>query len=262
MKKQIDIQEYINSGILEQYALGLTTAQQNEEIRMLLQQHPELQTEFNTIQSALEQFAKQYAVHVPDTLKNKIFDSIELEKNAFAIKTQARNNLIKTVLAIAIPLCLFIAYLWMDRSKLELDLQVEHQKFNQLSEAYFQDSLSLIDCGKQLDILRNQNSLRVLLKGTAKSPQSFAAIYYDTVAAKIFLDILDLPPSPAQKQYQLWAIVAGKPVDLGVFDVGTRNTMFKEIKFVSQAQAFAITLEPQGGLPSPTMDQMYVIGGI
>ncbi|WP_225974287.1 anti-sigma factor [Arachidicoccus ginsenosidivorans] len=29
-----------------------------------------------------------------------------------------------------------------------------------------------------------------------------------------------------------------------------------------QVQAFAITLEKAGGNPTPTMDQMYVMGGV
>jgi anti-sigma-K factor RskA len=31
---------------------------------------------------------------------------------------------------------------------------------------------------------------------------------------------------------------------------------------ITSAQAFAVTLEKEGGSPSPTMDQMYVMGKI
>ena len=70
-------------------------------------------------------------------------------------------------------------------------------------------------------------------------------------------------PTPAQgKQYQLWAIQDGKPVDLGMLpSVATNDTLLK-MKTIENPQAFAITLEQEGGVPSPTMSEMYVMGGI
>ena len=34
----------------------------------------------------------------------------------------------------------------------------------------------------------------------------------------------------------------------------------KEMKSIASCDAFAVTLEPRGGSPGPTMDQMVVIG--
>ena len=34
------------------------------------------------------------------------------------------------------------------------------------------------------------------------------------------------------------------------------------MKQIQGATAFAITLEPLGGKPAPTMDAMYVLGGV
>lgn len=68
-----------------------------------------------------------------------------------------------------------------------------------------------------------------------------------------------LPQAAADKQYQLWAIVDGKPVDLGVIN---KDSTFSTMKQVQNAQAFAITLEPLGGRPAPTMDKMYVLGNV
>jgi anti-sigma-K factor RskA len=61
-------------------------------------------------------------------------------------------------------------------------------------------------------------------------------------------------------QYQLWAIADGKPVDAGMY------TEEKDSKIalanITNAQAFAITLEKKGGSPVPTMENMYVMGEI
>ena len=70
---------------------------------------------------------------------------------------------------------------------------------------------------------------------------------------------LNLPANDQAHQYQLWAIVAGKPVDLGVFDKTTDSSDMKIMKSIASAQAFAVTLEPRGGSVNPTMNQMMVI---
>ena len=71
----------------------------------------------------------------------------------------------------------------------------------------------------------------------------------------------ELPKPRADKQYQLWAIVDGKPVDAGVFDVDG-GAAFVKLKNIPNAQAFAITLENKGGSASPHMDALYVMGKV
>jgi anti-sigma-K factor RskA len=71
-----------------------------------------------------------------------------------------------------------------------------------------------------------------------------------------------LPPLAESKQYQLWAIVDGKPVDLGMLPNEKQESLLLRMKDVSEPQAFAITIEPKGGSARPTLDQMIVLGKI
>jgi anti-sigma-K factor RskA len=64
---------------------------------------------------------------------------------------------------------------------------------------------------------------------------------------------------PPGKQYQLWAIVDGKPVDAGM--VGDCEGLCK-MKVINRAEAFAITLEKEGGSSAPTLTAMYVMGKV
>ncbi len=58
---------------------------------------------------------------------------------------------------------------------------------------------------------------------------------------------------------QLWAIVEGKPVDAGMIDACSGLCKMKNI---SNASAFAITLEKRGGSPTPNLEQLQVIGNV
>ena len=65
---------------------------------------------------------------------------------------------------------------------------------------------------------------------------------------------------PADKQYQLWALKDGQPIDMGVFDPVTPEDGLLEMGRVPGADAFAVTLEPRGGSANPTLEEMYVYG--
>jgi anti-sigma-K factor RskA len=60
----------------------------------------------------------------------------------------------------------------------------------------------------------------------------------------------NLPQPATDKQYQLWALMNGQPIDLGVFARDER--LLIKMKNVQNAQAFAITVEPKGGSTTPT----------
>ena len=73
---------------------------------------------------------------------------------------------------------------------------------------------------------------------------------------------MKMPANDAEHQYQLWALVDGKPVDLGVFDMNADDDGMVRMKAIENAQAFAVTLERRGGSSVPTMEQMMVLGTI
>jgi anti-sigma-K factor RskA len=96
---------------------------------------------------------------------------------------------------------------------------------------------------------------------TSPSASSMATVYWDTSSRLVWLLVNQLPKPASGKQYQLWAIVDGKPVDAGIFDVD-EGIPFVKLKTIPRAQAFAITLEKQGGSLKPNMDAMYVMGKV
>jgi len=82
-------------------------------------------------------------------------------------------------------------------------------------------------------------------------------------AHRVYLDVQQLPSLPAGKQYQLWALDKGKPVDAGVLAANTAaGDSIQQMKNIASAQAFAMTVEPTGGSAGPTLATMTVIGNM
>jgi hypothetical protein len=110
----------------------------------------------------------------------------------------------------------------------------------------------------EADAIRNPAMKMASLGGTATAPRSEAMIMWDSTSKDVYLMVRNLPRAGNDKQYQLWALLDGKPVDLGTFELRQERLLVK-MKGVQAAQAFAITLEPKGGSATPTGD-MYVYG--
>jgi len=102
----------------------------------------------------------------------------------------------------------------------------------------------------------------IKLEGKAISPKSDVIICWDREGKDVMVTYANMPKPPEGKQYQLWAIQDGKPIDLGMIDMNATKKGVAHMKSVAKAQAFAITLEKVGGSASPTLEQMYVFGNI
>lgn len=110
--------------------------------------------------------------------------------------------------------------------------------------------------------LKNQQLIRL---GPPDNSTPVAMVAWDQGKQQGTLLVDNLPKPPADKDYQLWVLdAAGKPIDCGVFPVtasGVTTFDFGAKGNVDRANKFAITLEPKGGLPSPTLKAMVLIGG-
>ena len=117
---------------------------------------------------------------------------------------------------------------------------------------------------EQLHVLRSPAEFKlVALAGTPAHPQAQARVLFNRADHRVFLDVQDLPKLPADKQYQLWALNNGKPIDAGVLTVATADgDNLQQMKDIASAQTFAMTVEPVGGSAGPTLSTMTVVGNI
>ncbi|MEO6637902.1 MAG: anti-sigma factor, partial [Ginsengibacter sp.] len=113
-----------------------------------------------------------------------------------------------------------------------------------------------------IDVMTDKNSKPVVLNGTPHTPEALAKIFWMKNTGDVYIDPSNLPAVPAGKQYQLWAIVDGKPVSGGMISTEKGTYHIQKMKSFGKVDAFAITLEKSGGSPTPTMEEMVVIAKI
>lgn len=263
----MDINAYIASGVLENYVMGLASEQERLEVQCMSKIYPEIAEELHALESALENYAVQNAIAPPAQIKGKLWSALDAgepsveqitESKPRRIFINAKNGYLAALAAISIGAIGLAVILLMrgQQARQELNLSLDRQASMQQQLDSNQSALNEI--ARELSLVRNPAFRPVRLQGTeAKAPQATMTVYWNVQSQEVYIGGVNLPAAPADKQYQLWAIRDGQPVDLGVFDV---QSALLSMKRIDQAQAFAVTLEPRGGQAQPTLSEMYVIG--
>ena len=248
----MDIKKYIESGVLEHYLLGLLSEKEAQEVERLASEYPEIRVELNAMEESLEGFAQANSTPMPEGLSDKILKTIDEQP---AQKPKISNDR-KAQLFWAI----FSFLLFAVASKFYFDNQDLKQNLNQKQIQI--DSLQQVIDTTQRALEICEGTQKIIMRGTDKAPRAIASVDYNIENQTATLAIIDMPEPPSDKQYQLWAIVEGNPVDMGVFEILAGSNLSQNVPFIENAQAFAVTLEPRGGSVNPTLEEMVVIGNI
>ncbi|MBA2614117.1 MAG: anti-sigma factor [Bacteroidetes bacterium] len=262
--------EVISSGLLESYVLGTASAEENEMINNLCLKHPSLTDEIELIEEALIRYSSQSITPINKELKNKLTEQLFSGPQQTA-KVIPLNNDTKIIrlykLGIAASLVFVITsmiYVFSIKSKLN-ELHSELTKAitsnTSLDEQLSSQQTALVVATSKLQILSDPRIKTIGLKGMNSLASTSALVHWNVETSDVYFNAAALPATPSDKQYQLWAIIDGKPVDAGVIELSADST-FQKMKSIKGAQSFAVTIEKSGGANSPTMDTMCLLGNV
>jgi len=260
----LDIKAYIESGVIESYVLGMAEAQEAAELEQLSHQYPEIRNAIDAFEAALEKTALANAMPPPAEQKRKILALLE---NDPAVEPQTMAPIVKTfsllryVAAASVILLLGSAtlnvYFYTQFKSASTAYQALLVEKNSLLAENQNTQTKVLDMYESMQMMSDPTVAKVSMPGIKGHENSLVTVFWDTKSRDVYLLTNKLPEAAPDKQYQLWAIVDGKPVDAGV--IGSCAGLCK-MKNIPKASLFAITLEKKGGSPAPTLDQMYVAG--
>ncbi|MBB5619916.1 anti-sigma-K factor RskA [Pedobacter cryoconitis] len=280
---------YIETGILELYVLGHLNAQEQREVEGMAAKYPAIKEEITAIEIAMEQYAIKHAIEPTSGLDKQIFEKIGIPVNEVPVSGKTTSTPVHEAKIVPLPadhaastirtlryslvaciglLVVSVAALYATHDKLNvanqqiIAMNIDKEKFAS-TVSFMKDENK--DLQEIAAISADPSWTSVKLAGTKISPQANMMVYWHKKGQHVMVDNtkMALPQNDAAHQYQLWAIVDGKPVDLGVFDAKSGpGKLLLTMKEVGHAQAFAVTLEKRGGSPSPTMEKMIAMGGV
>lgn len=267
----MNTREYISSGILESYAAGHLSESESKEVENNIKKYKELKTEYGNIQNTLYLSAINNLKTPSNKVKNSLLEKIKSPQpitnisNSVSV-SQGPVSTYRYLMAASLVFFLLSLvvnfYLWTKLKNANSEIAVLNDQRKIMVQEYESVNRKLGSASKDMEIMKDRNYKMVDLKGLEKSPNSNVLAFWNPETKKLYVGVMNLPVPPPDKQYQLWALSNGKPVDAGVMDVDPSDKSLHEMKSMEDAQAFAITLEPRGGSVNPTMDQMYAMGKV
>ncbi len=262
----MNVQDYISSGIVESYVLGLASPEEQAEFERMCKQHAEVSQARIDFEYSIEQQAMQNAVQPPPALKQQIMDAVQ-HSEAKIIHINAGAAVIKInwlkYAAFACAILLAGSVYW-NISQYNRNQKLQ-RSYDEIAKDYDSTAVRLSEIEDEIAMITlNPNVKMAAMKGLEPSPASFATVYWDTTTKDVYLLVNNLPKPANDKQYQLWALFDGKPIDVGMIDNDSftgQKKLLLQMKNVNGAQAFAITLEKKGGNPTPK-GPMYTLGNL
>lgn len=106
-----------------------------------------------------------------------------------------------------------------------------------------------------LQVVADRGVRTITLAGLEAAPRAAGHTYVSPQRRDALFFAHDLPALPSGKTYELWYIAGGKAVAAGTFSVdpqGMGNIKVENVPDVASIQAWAVTIEPSGGVPQPT----------
>jgi len=101
-------------------------------------------------------------------------------------------------------------------------------------------------------LLRDPATRIVALRGLDPTPTATGrVVWHERTGGHMF--VANLPQPPAGKAYELWTITGGRPRPAGVFTVDMSGRGSHPVApSAGPVDVFAVTLEPEAGVPAPT----------
>ena len=256
----MNVQDYIESGIIESYVMGLANEAERAEFERLCLQYPELVAARRKFEESLEGYASEHAAPPPPDVKAKVLEAVKkLPVRQDEAQVSGRNQvqmMLRLVTAACIILLAGMAFLYYQTRQENKDLTNLNQRLKESLDTTSNILRKIVDEQK---VVSNPDVTVVHMVGIQGAPGSSANVYWDSARSDVYLVVRNMPRLPSDQQYQLWALIDKKPKDLGVFDA-TDDKVILKMKNTQKAQAFAITIEKKGGSNSPTLEKMLSSG--
>lgn len=273
--------EILESGLLQQYAMGLATNDEVLIVEKALAADSSLLEEFFAIAKSLETLGATFAQKSPEEAKAQLFEKIfssrskqlnqpETEAKTVSIgggtTTSAQETKVVSITpwytyvaaASAFIGVLFSVFLLNKQQSLNSELEAVKTELAQRDQVLAVTYQKLESTQSNLEIFTTSEVKTLKMQGEKFSEVPVA---YAKDKEQVLIATKALPKREDGKVYQFWAIVDGKPVDMGLLTLAEDGEpTLVNLKGIKNIQAFAVSLEEGGPKASPT--DVILVGAV
>ncbi|NNF21626.1 MAG: anti-sigma factor [Saprospiraceae bacterium] len=247
-----EIKAIIDSNLIENYILGLTSDEETRKVESLIQSSEEIRKVYDELQDTILEMTMQTSIAPPGSLKNIVLDSIPENREVNVRTLPFRYYAIAATLA-AIVFAVFGFMQWSQKKQFEINNLVITEQLRELEILNDMNTTFIDSLNSQLAIINDPSTERYVLKGNDKSADFASIAYWNKDKKSAFLEVVNLPDPGEKKCFQMWYDIDGKMVSAGILPAGEESF---SLKFDEKAESINITIEPEGGSDHPTVSNL------
>lgn len=242
----VDKDTFLKSDLLERYLTGLTNTQESLEVESYITTFPEVKEAYNALENKLELVAFANAKEAPKHLLDNILDTLD-EKPVVALKPKAKKSWFSFSIAASVAALVFAGssvYFYFQNQDLLNENQVIVDELYDLRSDINENNLKLNNLAEQFSQLNNPETEKYILKGNRRAKNLKTVAYINPKEKTSMIDVVSLPILPENQEYQIWAELQDKQVNLGILSV--RDRTLQQIPYTKDALGLSITIEEKG----------------
>ena len=263
----MDVKEYIASGKLELYVAGALSNEENLEVQHYAIEYPEIRKEIEAIERAILAVTEATSPKMPldgfARIKTRIDDVIPFTPERPTNKGTPWGSYLGWAASVLLAVGLF--WMYTENSELQSEIELTNKEKQSLENILSDTQEEITFKESLLEDIRDQNVTVIALGGQSVSPSSYAKAYWNKEESKVIIDAKGLPEPPEGFTYQVWSLKLDPltPTSIGLLDdFASMDTKLFTLENANESEAFGITLEPEGGSETPTLEQLYTLGAV
>lgn len=242
----VDKDTFLKSDLLERYLTGLTNTQESLEVENYINKFPEVKEAYNILESKLQLVAFANAEEAPTHLLGSILESLD-EKPVIALKAKPKKSRFNFGIAASVAALVFAGssmYFYLQNQDLLNENQVIVDELYDLRSDIDQNNSKLEALAEQFSQLNNPETEKYILNGNRRAKNLKTIAYINPKEKTSMIDVVSLPTLPDNQEYQIWADLQDKQVNLGILSV--RDRRLQQIPYTKDALGLSITIEQKG----------------
>ena len=247
------VHAFLETGLLDKYLIGATTAMETNKVEAYIAQYPEVKEEFDILQVQLELAARSNAINPPAHTLDSILKAID---SSDVVQLHTKNKIpfwFSIAASVAALIFAGSSYIFYNQNNSLLN------ENNTIAEEVF-DLRSDIDKNndkldkvmRQLMKLNNPETQKYVLRGNERAKDLKAVAYINPIEKSSLIDVVSLPELTEEQCYQMWANLQDKMVNLGILDINDRK--LQSVPYIEDALSLSITIEPKGGNDNASLE--------